>query len=383
MKVLVVHNHYQKPGGEDVVFQSETNMLTSHGHDVILHATSNDDVDNHNALSLAAKTIWNRTARRQVREIIHRTRPDLMHVHNTFPLLSPSIYSAAHDEKIPVVQTLHNFRLLCPSAVLRRDGKVCEDCVGTLTRWPGVVHACYRGDRGATAVIAAMLTTHALIGTWREKVDRFIALSDFDKEKFVEGGYPIEKIVVKPNFLSEDPGVRSGRGNYALFVGRLSPEKGLNTLREAMRRMPSPPRLKIAGQGPSMPADPTGDPHTEYLGHQTRPQVFDLLAGASMLIMPSEWYEGCPLVIIEAFARGVPVIASRLGTMAEMIEDGVTGLLFAPLDPDALATAMAWAGDHPDEMQAMATRAREQFDRKYSPAQNYARLLEIYNGVLS
>jgi glycosyltransferase involved in cell wall biosynthesis len=383
MRILVVHNAYQKPGGEDVVFQSEVALLESEGHEVVRHATSNDDVRKHGSVSLAANTVWNGAARREVQALIQRTRPDLMHVHNTFPLLSPSIYGAAQAEGVPVIQTLHNFRLLCPSAVLRRDGKVCEECIGTLTRWPGVVHRCYRNSRAATGAIAAMLMTHTLIGTWREKVTRFIALSEFDRDKFVEGGYPAAKIAVKPNFLADDPGLRTGRGSYALFVGRLSPEKGVGTLLEAIGRMAAPPLLKIAGQGPLMTATPDANPNIEWLGQQSRTEVFERLGGAALLIMPSEWYEGCPLVIIEAFARGVPVIASHLGTMAEMIVDGVTGLLFTPQDPQDLAAKIRWALDHPAEIAAMASRARQEFESKYSAARNYKMLMQIYEAALN
>ena len=382
MKLLVVHNFYQEPGGEDVVFQSETALLERHGHEVVRY-TSRNEVRNYRLTTLASKTIWNGASLHELRTLIRETGPDLLHVHNTFPLMSPSIYTAAWEEGVPVVQTLHNFRFLCPKATLYRDHRVCEDCVGTATYWPGIVHGCYRGSRVATGVTAAMLTTHTLLGTWRRRITRYIAISEFSKGKFVQGGWPSDRISVKPNFLSDDPGMRTAGGDYALFVGRLSEEKGLATLLDAFGRMSQPPRLKIAGQGPLMPADRQSYQNVEWLGHQSRERVVELMKGAAMLIVPSEWYETGVLTIIEAFATGLPVIASRLGTMAEMVTEGVTGLLFQPQDAQSLADAMAWALQHPAETAAMASRARAQFERKYAAEPNYRTLMEIYREAMN
>ncbi|MQA28758.1 MAG: glycosyltransferase [Luteitalea sp.] len=382
MKILVVHNAYTQPGGEDVVFHAEIALLEAHGHQVVRYTADNHDLRDSARASVAARTIWNGASLRDVRALIRQTRPDLMHVHNTFPLISPTVYHAAQAEGVRVVQTLHNFRLICPNAMLRRAGHTCEECVGTSTRWPGVVHGCYRGSRAATGVIAAMLTTHGVLGTWRHKIDRYIALSEFAKSKFVQDGWPEAKIVVKPNFVECEPPVRNAPGDYVLFVGRLSQEKGLSTLLRAMATMSHPPLLKIAGQGPLMDA---GGPATriEWLGQQTREQTLALMCGASMLIMPSEWYEGMPLTIVEAFAMGLPVITSRIGTMAEMVSHGLTGLLFPPGDANALADTIGWALAHPGEMEAIAVRARQEFDCKYTPEHNYRRLMEIYHGALS
>jgi glycosyltransferase involved in cell wall biosynthesis len=383
MRILVVHNSYQKPGGEDVVFHSEAALLEAHGHEVLRYTSDNNETRSYSRTALAANTIWNATILRQVRSLIQRTRPDLMHVHNTMPLISPAIYHAAHAEGVPVVQTLHNFRLLCPKADLSRGGKVCEECLGTKTYWPGVVHACYRGSRVATGVVAAMVATHTLLGTWQHKIFRYIAMSEFMRRKFVEGGWPAERIAVKPNFFDYDGKVRTAHGDYALFAGRLSVEKGLNTLLNAVGRMAKPPLTKIAGQGPLMPASPTANPNVEWLGQRSREGIIELMKGASVLVFPSEWYEGCPLTIIEAFATGLPVIASRLGNMAEMVTDGVTGLLFAPTDAEDLAAVIGWALAHPMEMQAIAKRAREEFERKYTADRNYETLMQIYSAALN
>jgi glycosyltransferase involved in cell wall biosynthesis len=245
------------------------------------------------------------------------------------------------------------------------------------------VHGCYRGSRAATAVIAAMLGTHALAGTWQHRVDRYIALSEFARRKFVAAGWPEEKFVVKPNFIDRDPGVGTVRDGSVLFVGRLSPEKGLNTLLAAVRRLPEPPLLKIVGDGPLMPADRSGKPGVVWLGQQSRARVVELMQTASLLVMPSEWYEMSPMTLIEAFATCVPVIATRLGTMSEVVTEGVTGLLFTPQDAADLARTIAWARSHPAEMREMARRARSEFETRNTPERHYERLMEIYREAIN
>ena len=383
MRILIAHNSYQMPGGEDVVFESESALLEAHGHEVVRYVADNSEISEYSRAALAANSIWNAKVVRQVRSLIRRARPDVMHVHNTMPLISPAIYHAAYAERVPVVQTLHNFRLLCPTAELLRKGKVCEECVGTTTYWPGIVHGCYRGSRAATAVVAAMITTHKLLGTWHNKISRYIAMSEFMRRKYVEGGWPPKKIIVKPNFFDCGATARTARGDYVLFAGRLSNEKGLKTLLSALGRMSTPPLLKIAGQGPLMPANPGAHSNVEWLGHLPRDHVIELMKGASALVFPSEWYEGCPLTIIEAFAIGLPVITSRLGNMAEMVTDGVTGLLFGPTDPVDLAAVIEWALAHRAETEAMAARARQEFELKYTPERNYQALMAIYRGVMN
>jgi glycosyltransferase involved in cell wall biosynthesis len=383
MKILVVHDRYQRVGGEDIMFDAETAVLERYGEQVLRYTVSNDEIDSYSRASLVARTVWNPTTFRRVQELIRATQPDVMHVHNTLPLISPSIYSAAHAERLPVVQTLHNFRLLCPNGLLMRSGNICEECIGTVTRWPGVVHRCYRESRGATAAIATMLGTHTLLGTWRHRIDRYIAPAHFLKHKFISAGWPAEKIVVKPNFLACDPGMRTAHGDYALFVGRLSSEKGVGTLLDAWRRIANPPLLKIAGDGPLMPADRGAQPGIEWLGHQPSARVFELMKAAAIMIVPSEWYEVWPLTIIEAFATGVPIIATRLGAMAEMISDGETGVLYTLRDVDDLARTIEWALGHPATMAAMARRARAEFECKYTPEPNYRRLIEIYREAIN
>lgn len=380
MRVLAVHNKYLKPGGEDVVFQAEAALLEAHGHDVVRFVTSNQDLKDSGAASLVTNTIWNRGSMRQVRELIQRTQPAVMHVHNTFPLLSPSIYTAARLERVPVVQTLHNFRIICPNALLYRNGSPCDDCVDTFTRWPGVVHGCYRGSRIGTSVVATMLATHAALGTFRQRVAHYIVMSEFAKRRFLEAGAIGSHITVKPNFLERDPGPGTHSGGYVLFVGRLSEEKGIRTLLAAASKITVPEfHLKIAGEGPITPPA-QGSPRVEWLGRPN--EVMSLMKDASLLVFPSECYEGCPMTILEALAAGLPVIASGHGSIAEFVSDGVTGLHFSPGDAGDLAAKITWALAHPDQLREMGRRGREEYERAYTAERNYQLLMDIYHSAL-
>ena len=379
MKVLVVHNYYQLPGGEDSVFHTEAALLEQHGHEVFRFTAHNRDVAEHSLPSLAGRTIWNPSSRRDVAAVIRDVRPDVMHVHNTLPLISPSIYGVARSNGAAVVQTLHNYRLICPGALLLRDGRPCEDCVGTVMKVPAVRHRCYRDSQPASLSVATMLGVHRLAGTWQRLVDRYIVLSHFARQKFIEGGLPADRLVVKANCVSPDPGFNnSPHDGYALFVGRLSPEKGLGTLLEAWSRIPNAPLLRIAGDGPMMPAARDGRAGIEWLGHQPREALLDVMKGASILIVPSEWYEGWPLTVVDAFAVGTPVLASRIGALTEMVTDGVTGLLFEPRSPDDLVRTFLLAQRHPAAVAEMARRARREFELRYSAEPTYEALTRIY-----
>ena len=210
MRILLAHNRYQQEGGEDQSFAAEAAMLRDRGHEVIEYTTHNRAIDGMNHVALALRTVWNATTYAELRRLFRRHRPQIAHFNNTFPLISPSAYYAARAEGVPVVQTLRNFRLLCPNALLFRNGKICHECVSTTTAWPAVVHKCYRGSRAASAVVAAMLTTHRTCGTWHTSVDTYIALTQFSRQTFVDAGFPADRIIVKPNFVYPDPGPGTG-----------------------------------------------------------------------------------------------------------------------------------------------------------------------------
>ena len=385
MKILAVHNRYQRPGGEDQVFVEETALLESRNHRVLRWEVHNDQVGHTSRLSLAKDTVWNTSAYRELRALIRRERPDVVHFHNTLPLISPAGYYAARAEGVPVVQTLHNYRLLCPVALFFRDGRVCEDCMGKAVPWPGVVHGCYRGSRAASGVVATMLTVHRALRTWTEMVDVYVALTGFARDKFVEGGLPAGKIVVKPNFVAPDPGQGQGGGGYALFVGRLAPEKGTGTMLAAWDRPETSIPLKIVGDGPSkdrVARAAATRPDVEWLGHRPVAEVHRLMRDADMLIFPSEWYETFGRVAAEAFAAGTPVVASDIGAVAGLVDHGRTGLKFRPGDPEDLAAQVGWLLSQPAQLRRMRREARAEFEARYTAESNYPKLMEIYRSAL-
>jgi glycosyltransferase involved in cell wall biosynthesis len=386
MKILSVHNSYQTPGGEDQVFAQEVDLLRSHGHRVLLYQASNDQVNGVSSLVLLENTIWNKQIHEELSALMRRERPDIVHVHNTFPVISPAVYYAANAEGIPVVQTLHNYRLLCPTATLFRDGHVCEECVTKRIPWPGVLHACYRGSRLATAASAAMLATHNYKQTWNKAVSAYIALTDFARGKFIEGGIPAEKIFVKPNYLQTDPGRGDGRGNYALFVGRLTAEKGISTLLEAWRQIDHELPLQIAGDGPMAGEVEKASGELEgvsWLRWLPRADILERMKNASVLVLPSTWYEGFPMILAEAFAVGLPVIASNLGSMSSVVDHLRTGLHFEPANASDLVEKVRWLLTHPVEATLMRAQARKEYESKYTSQQNYAQMMRIYESVLS
>ena len=389
MKILLVHNSYQQPGGEDVVFAQERELLEGAGHQVLTYCRSNQETASYSALeqlTLVGQMIWARDSKREITTILDTQKPDLVHVHNTFMVISPSIYAACKQAHIPVVQTLHNYRLLCPAATFVRRGRVCEECLGH-SLWRGVLHGCYRDSRAATSAVALTVTAHRWLRTWTCGVNCFIALYEFSRQKFIQGGIPSEKIVVKPNFLLSDPGSRAGSGEYALYVGRLNNAKRVITLLTAWQRLRTRIPLHIVGSGPEsefleMQAKQMGLSEVRFLGQLPHHEVIAVMKKARCLIITSEWYEAFGLALIEAFACGVPVICSRLVAIEEIVVDGRTGLHFTRGDADDLAQKVDWAWMHPKEMAAMGRAARAEYEARYTAERNYKMLMESYQRAL-
>jgi glycosyltransferase involved in cell wall biosynthesis len=389
MKICLVHNSYEQRGGEDVVFEQECAMLERAGHQVVVYQRSNAEIEQLTPLgkiSLLKDSVWSTNSRRDFSRLLDLEAPDLVHVHNTFVMVSPSIYGACKLRGIPVVQTLHNYRWICPAATLYRDGGVCEDCV-TGSLWNSVCHGCYRDSRAATAGVALMIGWHRSLSTWNASIDRYIALTNFSRDKFIEAGFSPDKIAVKPNFVGADPGPRTGTGDYAVYVGRLSSEKGLGTLIDAWQRLPAPIPLRIVGGGPERAAleaqvRQRRIPCVSFSGGLSHAETMEVIKGARFSIVPSRWYEGFPMVIAEAFACGVPVLCSRLGAMEEIVADQRTGLHFAAGDAGDLAKKAWWAWRHPSEISKMGRAARREYENKYTADKNYALLMEIYEHVL-
>lgn len=379
MRVLVVHNAYQHKGGEDTVMEAEVALLRSRGHEVELFTRHNDAIATMPKLAAAANTVWSASVAAEFECTLGAFRPDVVHVHNTFPLISPAIYWVAARLQVPVLLTLHNFRLMCPQAMFLREGKVCEDCLGKLP-WRGALRGCYRESRLQSTVLASMVSLHRGLGTWQKKVTRYIALNDFCRNKFIEGGLPAERIVVKPNFVDFSPPIAVDRKDF-LFVGRLSAEKGIDTLVAASRTVEAA-SVQVAGTGPEAELL-NAVPNIRALGALTGDQVREAMGGAMALVLPSIWYENFPRTLVEAFGCGLPVIASRIGALAELVEDRVTGLLFEPGDPASLADAMRWALEHPAEMAAMGKAARAHYEANFTAERNYQQLLAIYEGAIA
>ncbi len=378
MRVLIVHCRYQQRGGEDAVVDSEVDLLRSAGDQVELFERYNTEIAEMGQASLAMQTVWSRPTRAAIKAVVERFQPDVAHIHNTFPLISPSVYSALGDLGVPIVQTFHNFRWLCPQAMFLREGRVCEDCLGRAPV-PALIHGCYRNSRLQTAVLSAMLVVHRYVGTLAHHVSRFVALNEFCRRKFIDGGLPAHKVVVKPNFVDlPEPEVRTRKG--ILFVGRLSPEKGIRVLSGACAAVPEVD-VRVAGEGDQ--ADLlAGLRNVRLLGSIDPAKVREEMLGAESLVIPSICYESFPRTLVEAFACGLPVIASRLGAMAELVRDGVTGLLFDPGDARSLGDRMRWALANPVRMREMGGNARNEFETHYSAEENYRMLISIYEDAI-
>ncbi|TWJ16716.1 glycosyltransferase family 4 protein [Geobacter argillaceus] len=388
MKILLAHNFYRSsaPSGEDMVYRNERALLERNGVEVIPYERFNDDIDESTLtkrVRLALSAAWSRPSHREITEIIRRERPDVAHFHNTFPLISPSAYAACRENGVPVVQTLHNFRFVCPQAMLMRNGHPCGECLGT-SLLPALRHRCYRGSFPATLAQVLTIFLNRRLGTYRSKVNRYLALTRFSAGRLADGGLPAENLTVKPNFLPDPPVPGEGDGGYALFAGRLSPEKGLVTLLAAWRRNPGLP-LKVFGAGPleaelKRVVDVEGLP-VEFHGFCDRQQIYDAMSRAEFVVVPSECYEGFPMVVLEAMACGTPVVASRLGSLAEVVVNGINGVTFSPGDPTDLASVIVELRKDRQRLAAMRYRCRLHFDQHYSEEHALTALLDIYASV--
>jgi glycosyltransferase involved in cell wall biosynthesis len=384
MRIAVLHNHYLGRGGEDVVFEAEVNLLRQHGHEVFTYTVSNEVISQVSSLTALRMAVWNAPMYRELREWFARHRPQVAHFHNVLFVLSPAAYQAAYDSGVAVVQTLHNYRLICPAGQLMRQGRPCELCVGRRFPWPGIYYGCYK-SRSATLGAALHVMKQRWARQWDKVIQVFIALSEFSRQKFIQGGLPADKVVCKPNFLLADPGEGAHRGEYALFVGRLSPEKGIEVMLRAWERIPPSIPLKVVGDGPLsavVQAAASETPHIEYLGRQTREEVFALMREATLLMFPSIVYENMSLTILEAFATGLPVVASNLGSMATMIRHGETGWLFTPNDPMSLREAVLSLWEQHAQLREMGKNARAEYLNHYTAERNYELLIAIYERAI-
>jgi len=388
MKVLLAHNRYCWPGGEDEVFRREKELRRTAGDTVLEYVRDNNEIIENavlGKLKAGLQTVWAFDSAKELRSLLRRERPDVAHFHNTFPLISPGAYYVCQEEGIPVVQSLYNPRLMCPAATCLREGRVCEDCLGRALPWPGIIHGCYRKSRVQTAVVAGMLMAHRLLRTWQERVDAYIAATEFFRQRYIAAGLPSEKIFLKPHFLNADPGMKHRLGNYALFIGRLAPEKGVTTLLNAWKTLYHIP-LWIRGDGPmegEVRRFAEGNPNICLLPRLSQSECFGAIKGARFLVWPSEGLaETFGLIVMEAFACCTPVIGSRLGAMEEVVADKRTGWLFTAGDSEDLAAKVDYAWTHPHEVMEMGRAARTEYESKYTAEPNYKALVGIYDKAL-
>lgn len=385
MKILTVHNRYKYRGGEDESREAEDALLTRNGHEIRQIVFDNAQIDSRNAFKTGLQATWSPSSYTRIRESIKLWRPDILDVHNFFPLCSPSVYYAARRLGVPVAQTLHNYRLLCPGANFYRNGTACEDCANRLVPWPGVLHACYRGSTLETGAVAMMLTAHKLMRTWSRMVSVYFVPSEFAKRKFVENGLPESLMVVKPNFVA-DPGGPGNGGDKFLYAGRLSPEKGISTLLSAIARSQSPEaRFQIVGDGPLESAVREAclrDKRISYLGRLALHDVLAEMANSRAVIVPSECYETFGRAAAEAFALGTPVICSSVGAVAEIVDNGTSGFHFQPRDPGDLARVIDEVCADTGRLASMRIRARAEYEAKYTPERNYQIIVDGYRKAM-
>lgn len=381
MKILVVHNRYQQRGGEDTVAEDEAALLAAGGHNVSTVFVSNDVIASFTDKVRAAASVADGPLAALVVDAVRRHRPDVVHVHNFFPLISPAVHARVRALGPATVQTLHNFRITCAGGLLLRNGRPCELCVNS-SPLNAVVHRCYRGSLLGSAATAHMIVRHKRQRTWQRHVDRFIALSRFARDIFERAGVPAEKIVIKPNAV-DDPGPAIGLPRAGvLYVGRLSEEKGIAVLAASARLTNA--AITVVGDGPLAPELKASAPATlTFSGAMPRAEARAMMARAAAIVVPSICYENFPIAVAEAFAAGTPVIASRIGALPEIVLDGRTGWLAAPGDPAALAAAIDAAVGDPGESARRGASAREVYDARYTPEAALCALEAVYAEALA
>ncbi|MDF7799792.1 glycosyltransferase family 4 protein [Pontiellaceae bacterium B1224] len=393
MNVLMLHNYYRHRGGEGVSFAAEVEALRALGHEVDTFFVDNvEELGQQNALQLAVNTIWSRKSYRTVRELLQKKAYDILHVQNFFPVLSPSVYDAARDAGVPVVQALRNYRLFCMQTGLFRDGGICEACSNGKHSWAGIRHRCYRGSLPASLTVSAMQEIHRIRGTWKNRVDAYVAVSSCVKDKYVSNGWKPDRIFVKHNTVSPIPEPGNGEGGFFVVAGRLSEDKGLPVLLEAWKKLTAEndmvPGLVIIGDGPLEQNIANTIEHSRLTGHVRMmgrlllSETYELIGRAAATIVPSVRFEPCSRTIAESYAKGTPVIAANIGGAVELVDDGRSGFKFMPGDAAALAVAVMQIVANSKMANEMRANARLKFDNEFAPSVNARQLEAIYGTVI-
>jgi glycosyltransferase involved in cell wall biosynthesis len=392
LRILLVHNFYGSaaPSGENQVFEAEKALLQSRGHEVAEFTRHSDEIRGPGvwgSIKGAAATPWNPWAAQAIRRAVARFLPDVVHVHNTFPLISPSIFHALAGMGVARVLTLHNYRLFCPAAIPMRAGQVCTDCLDRRSVLPALQHGCYRNSRLTTVPLAVNVALHRAAGTWSHQVDAFISLTEFQRQRMVDAGLPAGRVFVKSNFYPGKPVVVPWvqRQPYVVFAGRLTAEKGVATLIRAWQLWgPEAPELRVLGGGElrgELEAMAAGLP-VRFLGQVDAAEAQRQIAQASLLLLPSEWFEGFPMVVQEAFAFGTPAAVSDLGPLPSIVRHGVNGLVFEARNPAALLREVRSSWSTPGLLSALGHGARAAFEANYTEESNYQAMMMIYRKAI-
>lgn len=386
LSVLIGHNYYRtsSPSGENVVFEAEAALLEAKGHRVTRYIRQSDDISARSTaehLRLFAQAAWSYESYADIKRTLIENEIEIAHFHNIFPLITISALRACRETGVPVVLTLHNYRPLCVNGQFVRDGLVCETCLNRRVPWPGVVHRCYRDSFTYSSAMTVIQTMPRIVGTWWRDVDLFIAPSDFLRRKYIAAGFPAARIAVKPYFVASAGSELYGGGrDYGLFVGRLSSEKGVRTLLAAWKRLSDIPLL-IVGDGPQrqqLQDEAAGLRNIRFVGKVHHAEVLEYIRRARFLVVPSEWYENLPMVILEALTCGTPVIASNLGALPEIIANNHNGMLFEKGDSQDLARKAEYLWLHPDEAGLLGVNARRCYEQRYTADANYRQLIGQY-----
>lgn len=389
MRILIVHNRYKIRAGEDSVFFKEVKLLREHGHQVLTWIVDNRELDASNPLQklkLAINTTWSWSAHHTMKEKIREYSPEIVHVHNFMPLLSPSIFYACQSMGIPVIQTLHNYRLGCPLSYYSREGKICELC-RERSLLESIRLKCYHNSRLETASIAIMLQVHRWLQTWKRVVDGFIVLSEFQYYKMKELGIPEEKMYLKPNFVERKEVTTQNHefGSYYLYVGRLTEEKGIHLLLESFQLSESKYPLIVVGDGELKEvviSAAQDNPMIRYEGTQTPQQVKQWMGSAIALLFPSLWYECLPMTILEAYCCSLPVISTDVGVMLNMVQPHKTGLIISPPLSTAMAEAISWIEANAQNWVTLKYNLLKEFNQIYFADSNYKQIINIYQTII-
>ncbi len=386
MKILLIHNSYQQRGGEDATFESEYNLLSKGGNDVEKLLFDNKSINSlSDKISAGIKNVFNPDSAKIIEEKIISFQPQIIHIHNFFPLVSPSVFFIAKKYKVPIVITIQNYRLICSGALLYRNGKICEDCVNKTIPLAGIIHKCYRNSAVQTAAVTFMTSFHKIAGTWKNKVGKYITVAEFGRDKILNSslGLSEDQVVVKPNSVEDFGDGDNNREDYFVYIGRIIEDKGIETLLESLNHFDY--KIKIIGDGPlrgRIEDAALNNKNIEYLGFRDKQFIINTLKKAKGLIFPTLWYEGLPVTVIESFSTGTPVIGSNIGAVKLQITDNYNGFHFSPGDAKDLASRIKYLSDNEQDLKQLYVNARNTYLEKYTPEKNYEQLINIYSDAI-